>query len=169
MYGVDNCKNKSFVSVSTLKRKENLLICIRKTINTTVSPQKTEDRPLIGRPRQSCKNNTHAVLPVRSMKAYKWCRSIDPLILYLSTKWSGWLHVLAALPPRKEPRYRLNRRLREPQSRSGLLQNRNISYACTRKKVVSCEPGASDSGKTRLADTYQQRQERLVPYWAGDL
>jgi len=58
--------------------------------------------------------------------------------------------------------YPLNRRLRELQNRSGLLQNRNIPYAYPPIKVVSCEPGAGDSGKTRLADPYQQRQELLV-------
>jgi len=124
---------------------------------------KTVDRFLTGRHRQSCKNNTQAVLPVHAMKAYNWCRGTDPLILYLDIKWGGCLDALAALlPPWKEPRCPLNRRLRELQSRSGLLQNRNISYACPPIKVVSCEPGAGDSGKTRLADRYQQRQELLV-------
>jgi len=64
---------------------------------------KTVDRSLIGRLRQRCKNNTQADLPVHAMKAYKWCRGIDPLIIYLDTKWGGWLDALAALPPGKNP------------------------------------------------------------------
>jgi hypothetical protein len=44
---------------------------------------------------------------------------IDPHFLELGTSWSGQLHTPAALPPRKEPQYPMDRRFGGPQSRSG--------------------------------------------------
>jgi hypothetical protein len=52
---------------------------------------------------------------------------------------SGQFHALAALPPEKEPRYLLDRRLCRPQSRSGRGDEEKIFQPPTR-----IEPRTSD-------------------------
>jgi len=128
---VDNFK-KIFISDVTLRRKQNSLTCLRKTINTTVSPKKTEGRSLTARPRQSCKNNTQAV---QAMKACKWCGSMGPLILYFGTKWSIWLQVLADLFPGKNSGTHWIGEWESPQIRSGRFAKHKY-FICMNK---SCQ------------------------------
>jgi len=56
------------------------------------------------------------VVPAHSMKAYRENEGREPLILNLSTRWmlNGQPHIMAALPPGKQPQYPPNRMLGEP-------------------------------------------------------
>lgn len=101
MHGVDSCKK--LYQRRHLKEERELFNVHKEDNKHDGFIPKTVDRSLTGRHRQICKNNKQAVLPVHAMKAYKWCRGIDPLILYLDTEQGGWFDALAALSPRKNP------------------------------------------------------------------
>ena len=59
----------------------------------------------------------------QAMKAQKESRGIALLFFNLGVRWGGWLsHAPTALPPKKETRYPLYRRLDKPQGRSGRVR-----------------------------------------------
>jgi hypothetical protein len=96
------------------------------------------------------------VVPVRAMNAYTGSRGIAPLILNLGTRSVVNFTLRRLYPPGKESRYPFNRRLGEPQSRSGLLE-KNKSPVPSR--IRNCSTVTKPTTRLRLPEVINRSAE----------